>query len=153
MGIFTGLDISASGLVAERLRLETITNNVANAESLSEDGTRLHPYRRRTPVFYTGAPGMTGSEGLGVRFAGVLYSEKFIPRDSPDPEHDPNAVRAEDARRNPALADFVGKNLYPDINVAGEMADMISASRAYEANVTAMQLTRTMLQSTLQVMA
>jgi flagellar basal-body rod protein FlgC len=152
MGMFTGIDISASALVAERLRLETITNNVANAQSLSEDGVRLRPYRRRTPVFYTGAPGMTGSEQLGVRFSGVLYSEKFIPRDSPDPEHDPNAVRAEDVQRNPALASYVGKNLFPDINMATEMADMISASRAYEANITAMQLSRAMIQSTLQVM-
>jgi flagellar basal-body rod protein FlgC len=153
MGMFTGIDISASALVAERLRLETVTNNVANAESLSENGVRLRPYRRRTPVFYTGAPGTTGSNDLGVRFAGVLQSEKFIPRDSPDPEHDPNAVRAEDVQRNPSLAAYIGKNLYPDINMAGEMADMMSASRAYEANVTAMQLTRAMLQSTLQVMA
>ncbi|HOX05754.1 MAG TPA: flagellar basal body rod C-terminal domain-containing protein [Planctomycetota bacterium] len=152
MGMFTGIDISASALVAERLRLETITNNVANAESLSEDGARLRPYRRRTPVFYTGDPAGTGSAQLGVRFAGVLQSEKFIPRDSPDPENDPNAVRAEDVQRNPALAPYIGKNLFPDINMATEMADMISASRAYEANVTAMQLSRTMIQSTLQVM-
>jgi flagellar basal-body rod protein FlgC len=153
MGMFTGIDISASALAAERLRLETISNNVANAHSLSEDGERLRPYRPRTPVFYTGDPASTGSGQLGVRFAGVLYSDKFIARDSADPEHDPNAVRAEDVQRNPALADYVGKDLYPDINLAGEMADMISASRAYEANVTAMQLTRTMLQTTLQVMA
>jgi flagellar basal-body rod protein FlgC len=153
MGMFTGLDISASALVAERLRLETVTNNMANWDSLREDGVRLRPYRRRTPVFYAGAPGMTGSDQLGVRFAGVLQSEKFLPRESRDPEHDPDAVRAEDVQRNPALADYVGKNLFPDINMATEMADMMSASRAYEANVTAMQLTRTMLQSTLQVMA
>ncbi len=153
MGMFTGIDISASALVAQRLRLETITNNVANAESLSEDGVRLRPYRRRTPVFFTGNPGTTGSGELGVRFAGVLRSEKFIPRDSPDPENDPNAVRAEDVQRNPGLAAYIGKNLFPDVNLATEMADMISASRSYEANVTAMQLSRAMIQSTLQVLA
>jgi flagellar basal-body rod protein FlgC len=153
MGMFTGIDISASALVAERLRLETITNNVANARSLSEDGVRLRPYRRRTPVFYTGSPATTGSDQLGVRFSGVVFSEKFVPLDSQDPENDPNAVRAEDVQRNPSLAGYVGKNLFPDINLATEMADMISASRAYEANITAMQLSRTMIQSTLQVMA
>ena len=152
MGMFTGIDISASALTAERLRVETVANNLANADSLREDGQRLRPYGRRTPVFYSGAPDVTGSSEFGVRFAGALRSEQFLARPSKDPEHDPDAVTSEDVQRNPALARYVGMNLFPEVNVAGEMADMIEASRAYEANITAMQLTRGMLQSTLQVL-
>ena len=153
MGIFTGIDISGSALTAERLRLETISNNLANADSLREDGQRLHPYRRRTPVFYTGAPEATGSGSLGVRFGGVLYGNGFIAKASPDPATDPDAVTPEDAQRNPALAGRVGKNLFPEINPATEMVDMMEAGRAYEANLTAMQLSRSMIQSTLQILA
>jgi flagellar basal-body rod protein FlgC len=118
-----------------------------------EDGRRLAPYRRRTPIFATGAPEVTGSEGLGVRFVGVTYRTSFVARPSDDPENDPDAVRPEDVLERPELAPYVGQQLHPDINLAEEMVDMVSASRAYEANVTAMQLTRSMMQSALQILA
>ena len=153
MGMFTGLDISSSALTAERLRMETYSNNLANWRSVREDGKRLQPYRRRTPVFASGAPGATGSEQLGVRFVGVTYRESFIAKPSDDPANDPDAVTSADAEIRPDLAQFVGQRLYPDINMAEEMVDMMGASRAYEANITAMQLTRTMLQSALQILA
>lgn len=153
MGMFTGIDISTSGLRAESLRQQVIANNVANVNTISEDGTRLHPYRRRTPVFHTGAPDLTGSEQLGVRFAGVVYDQGFVAKASPDPENDPNAVSAEDAQLNPALADYVGKQLFPNIDLAKETVDGIEAQRSYEANLTTLQLSRSMIQSTLQVLA
>jgi len=154
MGFFTGLDISGSALIAERLRMETISNNLANWRTIREDGQRLRPYRRRTPVFYAGAPEMTGAEDLGVRFAGVAYSEGFIARESEDPKNDPDAVKLEDLAGRPDLgSEHVGKRLYPDINLAVEMVDMMSAAHAYQANVTAMQLTRSMLQGSLQLLA
>jgi len=153
MGMFSGLDISASALVAERLRMETYSDNLANWQTVRENGARLQPFRRRTPIFATGAPGMTGSPGLGVRFVGVSYRGSFVARPSEDPEHDPDAVRAEDAALRPELAGHVGHRLYPDISLAEEMVDMIGASRAYEANITAIQMTRSMMQSSLQILA
>jgi flagellar basal-body rod protein FlgC len=153
MGLFTGLDISASALVAERLRMETYSNNLANWRTVREDGQRLRPYRRRTPVFATGAPAMTGSSQLGVRMVGVTYRDSFTARPSDDPDNDPDAVSSADADARSELRPYVGHRLYPDINLSEEMVDMISASRAYEANVTAMQLSRTMMQSALQVLA
>jgi flagellar basal-body rod protein FlgC len=153
MGMFTGIDISASGLRAESLRVQVIDNNVANAFSLSEDGARLHPYRRRTPVFRTGSPADTGSEQLGVSFVGVRYGQGFVAKPSAYPESDPNAVTAEDAQRDPALAPYIGCNLYPDIDLAKEMVDGIEAQRSYEANLTTLQLSRSLIQSTLQVLA
>jgi flagellar basal-body rod protein FlgC len=151
--MFTGIDISTSGLRAENLRLHVITNNLANANTVSEDGQRLHPYRRRTPVFATGAPDLTGSEQLGVRFTGVVYGQGFVAKISEDPENDPNAVTAEDAQRNPALADFVGYNLFPKVDLAAEAVDAIEAQRSYEANLTTLQMSRSLIQSTLQVLA
>ncbi len=153
MGMFTGLDISSSALVAERMRMETYSNNLANWRTVRENGQRLQPYRRRTPVFASGAPGKTGSDQLGVRFVGVNYRETFIARPSDDPENDPDAVRPVDTDGRPDLEKFVGQRLYPDVNLSEEMVDMIGASRAYEANITAMQLTRSMMQSALQIIA
>lgn len=153
MGMFTAMDISASALTAERLRMEVYSNNLANRISVRENGQRLRPYRRRTPVFATGAPGVTGSDQLGVRFAGVVYSDKFIARRSPDPENDPDAVKAEDVAGRPELAKYVGCRLYPDINMAEEMVDGMAAAHAYQANITAMQLSRSMIQASLQILA
>jgi len=153
MGMFTGLDISSSALVAERLRMETYSNNLANWRTVRENGQRLQPYRRRTPVFASGAPGVTGSDQLGVRFVGVNYRQTFIARPSDDPENDPDAVKPSDTEGRPDLEKFVGQRLYPDVNLSEEMVDMIGASRAYEANITAMQLTRSMMQSALQIIA
>lgn len=153
MGMFTGFDISASALTAERLRAEVYSNNLANWQTVREDGVRLSPYRRRTPIFASGAPHVTGSKELGVRFMGVAYRGGFIAKPSPDPDNDPDAVKVEDVGQRPALAEHVGHRLYPDISIAEEMVDMIGASRAYEANITAMQLTRTMMQSALQILA
>jgi flagellar basal-body rod protein FlgC len=153
MGVFTGLDISTSALVAERLRMETYSNNLANWRTVRENGQRLRPYRRRTPVFASGAPGMTGSEQLGVRFVGVTYRDSFIARPSDDPDNDLDAVKAGDVGNRPDLSQYVGQRLYPDISLAEEMVDMVSATRAYEANVTAIQLTRAMMQSSLQILA
>ena len=153
MGMFASMDISASALMAERMRMDTFGNNLANMQTLREDNQRLRPFRRRTPIFASGAPGFTGSDKLGVSFKGVAYSDKFIARPSPDPENDPDAVRAEDVAARPELADYVGQRLFPDINMAIEMTDMIAAARSYEANITAMQLSRSVMQSTLQLLA
>ena len=153
MGMFTALDISASGLVAERQRMEVYGNNLSNWRTTRENGQRLRPYRRRTPVFASGAPGITGSDQLGVRFLGVTYRDRFIARPSDDPENDPDAVRAGDLARRPELAEYVGQRLYPAMSLAEEMVDMMTASRAYEANITAMQLSRSMMQSSLQLLA
>jgi flagellar basal-body rod protein FlgC len=153
MGMFTGLDISSSALVAERLRMETYSNNLANWRTLREQGRRLAPYRRRTPVFASGDPATTGSDQLGVRFVGVQYRRSFIARPSDDPQHDPDAVRPEDLEGRPELESYMGHRLYPDVSLSEEMVDMIGASRAYEANITAMQLTRSMMQSALQIIA
>jgi|SRR5690554_6436021 len=141
MSTFRAFRISASGLTAERLRMDIIANNLANAETTRtpEGG----PYRRQMPVF---APileqamrpsfSRTGQVGQGVRVVGIV-SDSSEPRLVYDPQH-PDA----DAD------DYVAM---PNVNVVQEMVDLISATRAYEANITALNAAKTMAQRSLEI--
>ncbi|TCL66537.1 flagellar basal-body rod protein FlgC [Hydrogenispora ethanolica] len=126
MNLFRNFDINASGLTAERLRMDLISNNIANANSTrTPDGG---PYQRKVPVFAEvldqafDANGRPVSRGAGVRVA-AIENENKPPRLVYDPSH-PDA-------------DAQGYVAYPDINPVVEMVNLITASRAYEANVTA----------------
>jgi flagellar basal-body rod protein FlgC len=138
MSVFGAMDISASGLVAERLRMDTIAANLANASSTrSENGG---PYRRREVVLREGGgtAGVGGASlatfgefdgnlkaasGAGVKVAGIQEDPSPF-REVYDPAH-PDA----DAR---------GIVQLPNVNPVTEMVDLISATRAYEANTTAL---------------
>ncbi|NLM40623.1 MAG: flagellar basal body rod protein FlgC [Firmicutes bacterium] len=141
MSTFRAFRISASGLTAERLRMDIIANNLANAETTRtpEGG----PYRRQTPVF---APildqamqprfSRKGQVGQGVRVVGIV-SDDSDPRLVYDPQHpDANAD---------------GYVAMPNVNVVQEMVDLISATRAYEANITALNAAKTMAQRALEI--
>lgn len=141
----SAFDISASGLTAERLRLDTIANNIANVNTTrTKEGG---PYRRQMPVFEPRAASFeelvrafSGKKGapvsLGVRVQAIV-EDSTPPRLVYDPSHpDANAD---------------GYVAFPDINIVKEMVDMISASRAYEANVTALNEAKTIMQSALNI--
>ena len=151
-GLFGTFDISASALRAERLRMTVIANNMANMNTTrAPDGT-LRPYRRKQVVFSLGAPGVTGSDELGVSFAGVL--EDATPfRRVYAPGH-PDAVTAEEAEVRPDLGpEDVGYRFLPNVEMPVEMVDMMGASRAYEANVTVMNISKGLVQNLLEVLA
>lgn len=138
MGIFKSLHISASGLTAERLRLDTISNNLANiGTTRTEKGG---PYRRQSLVFAErlektiGSP--KGFSGAGVKVAAVV-SDQGETRKEYDPGH-PDAQ-----------AD--GYVHYPNINVINEMVDMITATRAYEANITAVSVAKNIAMKALEI--
>lgn len=140
MDLFRGIDISASGLTAERLRLDLIAENIANANTTrTEEGG---PYRRKLAVFRPriaeGVPGADSGAGrpAGVRVEGILR-DAVPPRLRYDPGH-PDA----DGRGYVAM---------PNVDVVREMVDMIMATRAYEANVTAMNAARGMFQHALDI--
>lgn len=164
-GLFSGLDISASGLRAMRIRQNAISSNLANAETTrtAEGG----PYRRQFVVLEA------GSDRKNVR---VLNKKAALAGRSTDGEHLPipasnfprderffgNGVSVAEIRqdeRPPRLvydpahpdADSEGYVAMPNINVVQEMADMIAATRAYEANVTAFNATKSMLMQGLQM--
>ena len=152
LGMFESFDISASALRAERLRMSVIANNLANVSTTRGPDGRVAPYRRKQVLFSQGAPGLTGSKELGVSFAGVL--EDATPfRRVYRPGH-PDAVTVEDLRTNPSLGpEDLGYVLQPNVEMPLEMVDMIEASRAYEANVTVMSLSKGLVQSVLEVLA
>lgn len=140
MNAFSSMRISASGLSAERLRMDTISSNIANATTTrGEDGK---PYVRKIAVFQENLvkelekDGSTEEQLLGVKAVGVVEDESELRRVY-DPSH-PDA-------------DEEGYVLMPNVNILNEMADMIAATRAYEANVNAMNSEKSMFTKALEI--
>ena len=143
MSLFGGLDISASALTAERLRMDVVAENLANAQTTR--GADGQPYRRKEVILQE-RPGtfgaslsaaMTKSSGAGVQVAGVVEDQTPLKRVY-DPGH-PDA-------------DADGYVSMPNVDTITEMVDLIGAQRAYEANVTAMQAAKQMFSRTLELL-
>ncbi len=136
-GIFTMFDISASGLRAERARMNVHANNLANINTTrGEDG---EPYRRRRVFFKEGAPEVTGSNKWGVS---VAYEDKDMD----------TAFQMKYEPTHPD-ANEEGYVLLPNVQVAVEMVDMMMASRAYEANLTTMDTAKQLHSGALRIIA
>ena len=135
MSLFNVFDVSGSALQAQSVRLNTTSSNLANANSISSSTGET--YRARHPVF---APIMKDfgeqDPSVGVRVMGVVESQKPL-RKEHSPEH--------------PLADEEGFIYLPNVNVVEEMANMISASRAYQTNVEVMNSAKQMLMRTLAI--
>jgi flagellar basal-body rod protein FlgC len=149
----SGIDISASGMRAQRLKMDLISNNLANVDTTSAgqrtetrpDGSvlvRHVPYRRKIALFRPGIPGQ--SEKFGVSTPFVIDDDTDF-RTEQNPNH-PHSVKDDGA-------DDFGRLYLPNVNPIVEMVDMISASRAYEANVTAIDVHKTMGSATLRILA
>ena len=136
--ILSGMEISASGLTGERLRMEVAANNIANLHSTStpEGG----PYQRQSVTFSAAmsqmmAPGKNGIDDLhGVKVMGISSDTTPGPKIY-DPGH-PDA-------------DETGHVAMPNVNLSREMVDLVTASRAYEANLKAMETFRQMAEQAL----
>ncbi len=140
MSMFSAFNINASGLTAQRYRMDIISENVANANTTrTADGT---PYRRKV-VTFTEKGGQTsfskvlgqaayshGYSGQGVKVSGVYEDYATEMNKVYDPSH-PDA-------------DEDGYVTYPNVNIVTEMTNMIDASRAYEANATAFNASKSM---------
>lgn len=135
MDFFRTMDISASALTAQRLRMDIIADNIANANTTR--GADGKPFQRRVPVFaeYMSAA-MDGARPLGVRVTEVRR-DNSAPRYVYDPGH-PDA-------------DANGYVAYPNVNIVREMVDLMDAGRAYEANVTTMNASKEMFRSALSI--
>jgi flagellar basal-body rod protein FlgC len=136
-GLFSATDIASSGLSAERLRMEVAAANIANAQTTrTEDGG---PYRRQQVMFSAaleGALGQAKSIG-GVDIVDVVDDESELPR-----VHMPGHPDA----------DSDGYVTYPNVKIAHELVDLMTAARAYEANLKAMQVFRTMTEQSLALL-
>lgn len=135
--LFSAADISASGMSAERLRMETVANNIANANSTrSENG---EPFRRKQLVFSevigSNADSPLGMEG--VRVVGVEADQTPFPVIY-SPGHDD--------------ADEFGNLRLSNVKLPNEMVDMITASRSYEANLKALTSFKDMVEQTLTLL-
>ncbi len=145
MGLFKSIDISASGLSAERLRMDIISKNIANANTTRTSSGS--PYRRQVPIFSEASSGRTFSESLkramnsesignGVEVT-AIKEDKTPFKKVYDPGH-PDA-------------DKKGYVQMPNVDIVTEMVNMISATRAYEANVTIMNSTKSMALKALEI--
>ena len=129
---FSSIDISASGLFAQRMRLDAIANNIANANTTRTD--RGGPYRKMEVVFRAKADSSGNMSGVDVE--DVIESS-----DPPKMVYEPSHPDA----------DSDGMVAMPNINIVEEMVDMISATRAYEANVQAIQAAKSMAMKALEI--
>jgi flagellar basal-body rod protein FlgC len=148
MGLFDAIDIAGTGLAAERLRMDVTAGNLANAQTTQ--GANGQPFRRREVVLQEASSSsfgsmlsgaIAGTSGTqapgGVQVAGIV-EDQTPPRRVYDPGH-PDA-------------DAQGYVSMPNVNPVTEMVDLISSSRAYEANVTAMQSAKTLFSKTLELL-
>lgn len=134
MNEFLIMNVSASGMTAQRLRIDTISSNIANSETTrTEQGT---PYRRRVPIFSEYLMKDGKSESSGVKVVRI--------------EEDPSPFRLVYDPTHPD-ADENGYVNLPNVNVLREMVDLISAQRSYDANVAAFNVTKSMINSALQI--
>lgn len=143
MDFGTGFRVSSSGMNAQRVRMNTISSNIANINTLTtpEGG----PYRRKDVVLQALPDGktfgemMTADPARSVNRVQVtdIHVDTAAPLMKYEPDH-PNA-------------DENGNVAYPNINLMEEMANMIQATRAYEANVSALNATKDMAMSALNI--
>jgi flagellar basal-body rod protein FlgC len=140
LGVFSALEVSASGLTAERTRMNTIASNLANAHTTrTADGT---PYRRIDPVFeaamldrsQAGTPGASAVSLVRVR---EIVEDQRAGQLVYDPGH-PDATPA-------------GYVEYPNVSVVEEMVNMLTASRAYEAGITSIDSVKAMAKSAIDI--
>ena len=135
MPSFRIFDIAGSGLSAESVRLNTVASNLANADSVSGDPSTV--YRAKHPVFEAVRSNLKGgAASAAVKVSGIVETNA------------PPVARYEPG--NP-LADASGYVYAPNVNSVEEMVDMISASRAYQNDVSVMTTSRDMMLATLKL--
>ncbi|MEO8003649.1 MAG: flagellar basal body rod protein FlgC [Betaproteobacteria bacterium] len=125
-------DVAASAMTAQAQRLNVVASNLANADSAT--GPDGKAYKARQVIFSTQAMG--GAENSGVRVSGVV--------------DDPSPMKRLYQPNHP-MADETGYVTMPNVSVVEEMVNMISASRAYQNNVEAINTTKTLLAKTLTI--
>ena|SRR5215212_7944526 len=134
--MFESLDISASALLAQRTRMDAIAGNIANMNTTRNARGEAVPYRRRFAVFAAGRPEKSGGAGVSVAKIEVdkgPFRKEYQPS---HPDHDKD-----------------GYVSYPNIDLAVEYVNALEASRAYEANVTAMEVSKAMMNASLRLLA
>jgi len=137
--MFNTLDLSTSGLVAQRCRMDTIAGNVANMSSTCDEKGNISPFQRRFVNFIADQEKRgTKGRGTGVAFS-VDVDRQTPPRKIFQPGH--------------PHADADGLVAYPAIDLTKEFVNALEASRAYEANVATIDITKGIFSETLKILA
>lgn len=132
------LDVSRSALVAQRVRMDVIAGNIANAFTTRQEDGRVEPFRRRYVSLATGDG--EGNSGVHVAEVALDHSPFELKYDPGHPDAIPDGPQA-------------GYVQMPNVNVTLEYVDAIAASRAYEANVAMLNTTRGLVQQSLRLFA
>jgi len=138
-GHFSAMEVAASGLTAERGRMNVIASNLANAHTTR--GADGQPYKRLDPVF-SAVPLARGS------FDNVLRRVQAVKMTGTQPDQQPGQKVYEPGHPD---ADANGYVEYPNVNVVTEMVNLMTASRAYEAGVTSIESVKSMARSALKI--
>lgn len=133
--MFQTLDIATSGMRAQRVRMTAIASNLANVNTTRNDRGEPVPYRRLITLL---EPGANGQGTPGVRVAGVVRQQ--------------GPLRRVEAPSHPDAGPDGYVN-FPNVDIATEMIDGIEAARAFEANVAAFEMTKTIIGSALRILA
>jgi flagellar basal-body rod protein FlgC len=135
------LDISTSALVAQRVRLNAVSGNIANISTLRDETGQANPYQAREVVFQTD-PASSIAGASGVKVAEIKTSDAE-PKYRYDPTH-PLAIKE---------GERAGYVAYPNIDLTTEMVNALESTRAYEANVGVMEITKNLSRETLTILA
>ena len=139
--MISAMDISTSALVAQRVRLNTISGNIANMSTLKNEAGENKPYQPRFVVFETGEEHAEGG-AAGVKIAKVQIDESE-PLYRFQPDH-PLAVTE---------GKWKGYVAYPNIDMNEQFVDALEASRSYEANIGVMEITKGLARQSLSILA
>ena len=150
MGMFSTINTAATGLTAQRTRLDVIADNIANVNTTRTEAGG--PFRRKRVIFSSRAENpywrgpfvpefLDNGGGRGVRIVSIEEDLDSEPRMVYDPEH-PDAI---------LTGRWAGYVAYPNVNIVNEMVDMIAASRSYEANVAVIDGSKSMFTRALQI--
>ncbi len=135
--MFSAIDVSTSALAAQRVRLNAISSNIANMSTTRNENGQAEPYVPRYVTFQTDTDVGTSGGGNGVKVASVEYANSE-PLLRYQPWH-------EDADENGMVA-------YPNIDMVNEFVDALEATRAYEANIGVMEVTKDLGRQTLRIL-
>ena len=139
--MLSAIDISTSALIAQRVRLNTVSGNIANLSSLRNEKGEAKPYQAREVVFQTDDSVSTvGASGVKVSEVKLDDAE---PRYRYDPTH-PLAIQEGERK---------GYVAYPNIDLTTEMVNALESTRAYEANVGVMEISKNLGRETLSILA
>jgi len=136
--MFSALDVSTSALVAQRARLDAISSNMANMSTTRNEKGEAEAYTPRYVTFQTDSDLSTHGGGQGVKVASVEYADV-----EPNMKYQPGHPDANDD----------GFVAYPNVDMTTEFVDALSATRAYEANIGVIEITKDLGQRTLQILA